>query len=222
MKTELKRIGLVLGLGLLASATSSCSLLGKGKYASQWEIESDVPASLNSGRAGTPSPAAVAGNGVRSNLDGLPPVSEAMLDLPVSENGTIIDIPKPDVMAGGLAYQSPPEMLNVPPAEGAGDLPYTVGSPSGIETLLPAPPPAVTEDELQLSPAADTSAAVAATLTLPPPAELLLSPVPPPSPVTTLAPSIPLLYGKLDLAPFLNPPVPLAVNTPPVPETAAK
>ena len=220
MKLELKQIILPFGLGVLAVALSSCSLLGKGKYASQWEIESDVPASLSSGRATTPATDMVAGNPVKSNLDALSPASDGSLDLPVSEIGGLIDIPKPDGTHGELAYQSPPEMLNVPSAEGAGDLPYTIGTPSGIGTLLPAPPPAVTEEELNPAPAALAAAAVEPAMPLPvaPPAVTPQADLP----VPFKAPSIPLLYGKLDLAPFLNPPAPLVVNTPPVLDAAAR
>lgn len=218
MKSELKRIGLALTLSVVASGMSSCSLLGKGKYASQWEIESEVPAALSSGRASTPSADAVAGNPVKSNLDGLSPASDGSLDLPVSENGSLMDIPKPDGASGGLAYQSPPEMLNVPSVEGSGDLPYAVGTLGGIETLLPAPPPAVTEEELNLAPAA---LAAASGETTPPATDLPLVPTAVPEPTPVTAPSIPLLYGRLDLAPFLNAPAPLAVNMPPVGEATA-
>lgn len=216
MKPELKNICLALGLGVLASSLSSCSLLGKGKYASQWEIESEVPASLNSGRATTPSPDALAGPQVKSNLDGWAPAVDGALDLPVSENGTIIDIPKPDGTGGELVQQSPPEMLNVPSSEDANDLPYTIGTPSGIETLLPAPPPAVTEEELQLAPAEVAAAEASAAAPL---ADIPLTPT---EQVAGTAPSIPLLYGKLDLAPFLIPPAPLAAHAPLLPETGAQ
>ena len=210
MKVELKNIALPIGFGVLALALNSCSLLGKGKYASQWEIKSDVPASLSSGRAATPS--ATAGTQVKSNLDGLAPVVTEPLDLPGSESGTLSDIPKPEGMGMALAMQSPPEMLNIPSASEAGELPYTSGTPSGLQTLLPAPPPMVTEEELNLAPAA----LAAVPEVTPPP----VNPIPTPDPVPAASetiPSIPLLYGKLDLAPFLNPPTPLAANTPPTP-----
>jgi len=213
MKPELKKILLPVALGLLASALSSCSLVGKRNLASQWEIESDVPASLSSGRAATPS--ATAGRQVKSNLDGLAPAGAESLDLPGSENGTMSDIPKPDSTTGYWAAQSPPEMLNIPSASAsdAGDLPYTTGTPGGIETLLPAPPPAVTEEELNMIPNALATETETETAPAPAPAAPDLHPA-----GTETAPSIPLLYGKLDLAPFLNPPTPLAVNTLEAPE----
>ena len=210
MKPKLKTICFAVGLGVLASSLSSCRLLGKGKYASQWEIQTEVPASLSSGQAATPSTEALAGPRVKSNLDGLSPTADGELDLPVSENGPIIDIPKPDGTSGELAHQSPPEMLNVPSPEGSGDLPYSIGTPSGIETLLPAPPPAVTEEELNLPPAALAAAEEAAA------APLSDIPLTPAELARGTAPSIPLLYGRLDLAPFLNPSAPLAANTAPV------
>ena len=70
----------------------------------------------------------------------------------------------------------------------------------------------VTEEELNLAPAA----LAAVPEVTPPP----VNPIPTPDPVPAASetiPSIPLLYGKLDLAPFLNPPTPLAANTPPTP-----
>ena len=212
MKPELKKISLALGSSLLAAGLSSCSLLGKNKYASQWEIQSDVPASLSSGQAATPS--ATAGTQAKSNLDGLSPAAEGALDLPGLENGTLSDIPKPHGATGEMANQSPPEMLSSQGMEGAGDLPYAAAAPHGLSTLLPAPPPAVREEELTLAPSALAAAEASVSH---PPAEISLSPAETVTPTATPAPSIPLLYGKLDLAPFLNPPAPLAANSPPVP-----
>ena len=215
MKSELKQIGLALGLGMLASTMSSCSLLGKQKAMAQWEIQSEVPASLNNGRATSPASGAVKGNIVKSNLDGLAPIDESALDLPAMENGMLADIPKPEGIYGHLAQQSPPEMLSIPATGAAGEVPHVLHLGQNLAPLLPAPPPAVTEEELAIAPAALTPQEAA--MAVPPP-ELNLAPAPQPAPeiaaVPLAAPSIPLLYGKLDLGPFLNPPTPLAVITP--------
>jgi hypothetical protein len=215
MKQELKKYSLGFGLGsALVLSLSSCSLVGKGKYASQWEIQTDVPASLSSGRASTPAPDALAGTMPPSNLDGIAPVPDVALDLPVSENGGMIEIPKPAGAPGTLAYQSPPEMLNIPGAESPGDLPYQTVGQQELNTFLAPPPPPVTEEELALAPAAVAAAEAADPATEVPPVPAAPPDAEAPA-VPTPAPSIPLLYGKLDLAPFLNPPTPLAVNAEP-------
>jgi hypothetical protein len=227
MKSELPKIHAGFALGsLLVMSLSSCSLVGKGKYASQWEIQTDVPASLNSGRATTPVQESTAGAPPSGNLNGFAQVTDEPLDLPVMENSGMTPIPKPTATPGNPVYQSPPEMLNIPGAEtAAADLPYQPVGRQELDPLLAPPPPPVTEEELTLAPSALSAAGAADPAKDSPPAPESTATVATVAPaatsdtpaVPTTAPSIPLLYGKLDLAPFLNPPTPLAVNTPAAP-----
>jgi len=216
-----------LTLSLLAAGLSSCSLFKNGKYASQWEIQSEVPASLSNGQATVPSEIPLTARQANSNLSGFDPLAPAdggTLDLPMTENGTLIDIPKPDLAMTGNSYRfSPPEMLSIPPGPAEMDLPPPTGSPDHITTLLPGPPPTVTEEELAAAPQAlpivyhtaetpapaspPAVAPVPETAAAPVPAPAVTEPEAPlPGPVeyAGVAPSIPLLYGKLDLTPFLN------------------
>lgn len=230
MKPNVTSLYLLLSMSMLAGGLSSCSLLKNGKLSSQWEIESDVPASLNSGHAAAPA-GTVAGNTVRSNLSGEQPPAGSeggSLDLPGSESGTMMEIPKPEFASDGTAYQSPPEMLSIPASEGVTDLPGNAPAPAGLTTLLPAPPPPVTEEELVMPPAALTPEAAAATTTaaaewavstpssagrLGPLSGENASPIAHPTRALA-ATSIPLLYGKLDLTTFLTP-APMAAHTTP-------
>ncbi len=226
MKAKLKQLGQVVGLVTLASGLSACSLLGKNRASAQWEIESDVPASLNSGRATTPGPESVASSRVKSDLDGQPLAADTPLELPASTDRMMANIPKPSSLHGQTTEQAPPEMLSIPPTEGAGDLPDGTGPTLGMNTLLTGPPPEVTEEELTM-PLTDELMAETAEV----PAEVAAAPAPiptpaveipsltPAEPATSPPPSIPLLYGKLDLAAFLTPPAPLAANTPVQPAT---
>lgn len=204
-------------LSLLAAGLSSCSLFKNGKYASQWEIESDVPASLSNGQATVPSETPMTARQANSNLSGFDPLAPAdggTLDLPMTENGALIDIPKPDLAMTGNPYRfSPPEMLSIPPGTPEMDLPPPTGSPDHITTLLPGPPPTVTEEELAAAPeampivyhTAETAAPAPAPETVAAPAVAAPeAPLPGPVEYAGAAPSIPLLYGKLDLTPFLN------------------
>ena len=206
-------------LSLLAAGLSSCSLFKDGKYASQWEIQSEVPASLSNGQATVPSETPMTARQANSNLSGLDPLAPAdggTLDLPMTENGTLIDIPKPDLAMTGNPYRmSPPEMLSIPQGTAETDLPPPTGSPDHITTLLPGPPPVVTEEELAAAPAAmpivyhtpepSSEAPAPETAAAPAPAVTeSAAVVPGPVEYTESSPSIPLLYGKLDLTPFLN------------------
>lgn len=223
MNTSPFSICRLLGLSVLAAGMSSCSLFKNGKYASQWEIESEVPASLSSGQAGVPS--ATAGGRVSSDLSGSDPQALALggpLNLPLLENGDLIEIPKPDLSTGhetaAPVYSSPPEMLSIPGGEASPDLPAAVGSDRGLTALLPAPLPVVMEEKLAPAPEALTAIIPAAEWTPPPPASSN------PAPVTTEVaamgpiwvgplPTIPLLYGQLDFTRFLTP-APLAPEVP--------
>ena len=225
MKVSSPTLSRALTLSLLAAGLSSCSLFKNGKYASQWEIQSEVPASLSNGQATVPSETPMTARQANSNLSGLDPLAPAdggTLDLPMTENGTLIDIPKPDLAMTGNPYRfSPPEMLSIPPGTPEMDLPPPTGSTDHITTLLPGPPPTVTEEELAAAPealpivyhTAETAAPAPAVASAPEtnaaraPAPAVAAPeVPLPGPVqyAGAAPSIPLLYGKLDLTPFLN------------------
>ena len=219
MKLSFSSSSRAIGVGVATVGLCSCSLFKNGKYASQWEIQTDVPASLNSGQATVPEENPLAFNNVRSNLSGAesPLIQEAgMLDLPGENAGPIIDLPKPDpAMLNPLQGQSRVEMLNLPGGGISTDLPAAaVGSLDTASTLLNPPPPLLTGEELAAVPSA-----------LPPlspamvpdsiPGEPSLKPAPEDIPMvnsqgkspvkTAAAPSIPLLYGKLDLAPFLPP-----------------
>lgn len=219
MNASLSKINHALGLGVLALSLSSCSLFRDGKYASQWEIQSDVPASLNSGEATTPSTTPPQVAQVNSNLSGtdasLSP-DAGMLDLPANGEDSLMDVPKPDFNVASITpEQSPVELLNIPSAPGSHEGMTETLTNADLGTLLPAPPPAVTEEELAMAPAA-----------LPPgqdgfpPADSI--PPPPPAPgnpapeataddskapvkAASTSTTIPLLYGQLDLSPYLPP-----------------
>lgn len=230
MKLSFSSSSRAIGVGVATVGLCSCSLFKNGKYASQWEIQTDVPASLNSGQATVPRENSLAFNNVRSNLSGAqsPAVQEAgMLDLPGENAGPIIDLPKPDpAMLNPLQGQSRVEMLNLPGGGISTDLPAAaVGSLDTASTLLNPPPPVLADEELAAVPSA-----------LPPlspamvpdsiPGEPSLKPAAEDIPMgisegkspvkTAAAPSIPLLYGKLDLAPFL----PLASEATSAPEAS--
>jgi hypothetical protein len=218
-------------LSLLAAGLSSCSLFRNGKYASQWEIQSDVPASLSNGQAAVPTESPMMARQANSNLSGLDPLASpdgGTLDLPMTENlpmtesGTLIDIPKPHLAMTGNPYRmSPPELLSIPQGTAGTELSPPVESPDNITTLLPGPPPLVTEEELAVAPRAlpivsDTAETAAPAPSVLPALEMPAAPAPAPAvaapeaplprPVqyAAAAPSIPFLYGRLDLTPFLS------------------
>lgn len=231
MKAFPSTLSRAITLSLLAAGLSSCSLFKDGKYASQWEIQSEVPASLSNGQAAVPTEIPMTARQANSNLSGpdpLAPPDGSTLDLPMTENlpmtesGTLIDIPKPDLAMTGSPYRmSPPELLSIPQGTAGTELSPPVGSPDNITTLLPGPPPVVTEEELAVAPGAlpivsDTAETAAPapsvlptpeTPAAPAPAPAVAAPEAPlPGPVqyAAAAPSIPLLYGRLDLTPFLS------------------
>ncbi len=214
MKTFPLTMCRVLGMSTLAFGLSSCSLFKNGKYASQWEIQSEVPASLNSGEATVPGP--VPTHTVQSNLSGADQLALAdgsLLDLPMTENGGLVDVPKPDwAMTTGQPGQSPVELLSVPGHGQATDLPMASYTNADLSNLLPAPPPPVTEEDLVLAPGA-----LAPEVAEIPAGDLPLTGAAPDSLGTatretvvsaehsSTGPTIPLLYGQLDLSAFLNP-----------------
>jgi hypothetical protein len=229
MKTLFLSLHRPLGLTVLAAALSSCSLFKNGKYASQWEIQSEVPTSLNSGEATTPPPTAVPLRTVKSNLAGTDATSGTTAQ-PLKLNameGNLVDIPKPTAL-NQSAYQSPPEMLNVPTVSSGHDLPAHPGTTdTSLTSLMASPPPEVTEEELSMAPAAlPPEAALHSPVQVPAPAApnpvavpmepAGKAPVPPVTAAGPNAPGIPLLYGKLDLTPFLTP-APEPVQTASVP-----
>lgn len=213
MKTFIPLFCRALGLSALAMGLSSCSLFKNGQYASQWEIQSDVPASLNSGEARVPGPVPL--RTVQSNLSGGEQLAMADggLDLPMTGNGGLVDVPKPDwAMTSGQPGQSPVELLSVPGQNYATDLPTASYTNADLTDLLPSPPPAVSEEELVLSPGAlapgfsdipeddvpVTGAAPESVGTKSPETVHVGG-------ITSSSPTIPLLYGQLDLSPYLNP-----------------
>jgi hypothetical protein len=213
MKTFSFSMCRVLGLSALAFGLSSCSLFKNGKYASQWEIQSEVPASLNSGEATVPGP--VPTHTVQSNLSGADQLALAdgsLLDLPMTENGGLVDVPKPEwAMTTGQPGQSPVELLSVPGGQ-ATDLPTASYTNADLTNLLPAPPAPVTEEDLVLTPG-DLAPEVAEI----PAGDLPLTGAAPESLTAAtgktvasaknfpMGPTIPLLYGQLDLSDLLNP-----------------
>ena len=221
MNTSLQTLARTLSLSALALGLSSCSLFKNGKYASQWEIQSEVPSSLNSGQASAPAPSQVPQRTVKSNLSGADPLEatdQGTLDLPVAGGGPLIDIPKPEVNLHGTVYQSPPEFLGSPTGAGH-DLPSSTagGAETGLTSLLQSPPPpAVTEEELSMAPAALPPAMTVEPDPAANPAEPVgKAPVGPVLSSDSASPGIPLLYGKLDLSQFLTaaPPAPSPQQT---------
>lgn len=138
MKSSLSKI--TTGLALLAAcgALNSCRLFGDGKYASQMEVETDVPESLEQGK---PSPGPAAGKAdlyaantgvpVTSNLTEVPepyapatPVSSlpgspataspapvggaSLTSLPADASRDLIDIPKPEFGSISVHNTRPP------------------------------------------------------------------------------------------------------------------
>lgn len=215
MKASIQHLSRLVALGALAAGLSSCSLFKNGKYANQWEIESDVPASLNSGEATPPPDSTAVASNVHSNLSGtshLDPADTTSLDLPTSEEGGMVEVPKPEI---ALAHdtrqmgQSPVEMLTLPPAAPETDLPAATAGTYDNNSLLSGPPPAVTEEELAVAPSALAPAPAADSTPMAPGTP---DSVPGASPETpgkepvqaASATVIPLLYGKLDLTPYLN------------------
>lgn len=229
MNASLSKFNRGLSLSLLALSLSSCSLFRDGKYASQWEIQSDVPASLNSGEATAPSTTSPQVAQVKSNLSGTDESMSpdaGMLDLPATGDDSLIDVPKPDFnVASVTPGQSPVELLNIPSAAGSPDVSTETLTNADLGTLLPAPPPAVTEEELAMAPAAlpPGEAAITPDESIPPappapgapaeevPTEGSKSPV-----KTASSTTIPLLYGQLDLSPYLPQQV-ATVNEAPLP-----
>jgi hypothetical protein len=221
MNVNFSSIVRAMGVGIAAAGLCSCSLFKNGQYASQWEIQTDVPASLSSGQAAVPEEGSLGRHQVRSNLSGAPstlPSEEAgTLDLPGDAPDSMIDVPKPDLaMMDPRRGQSPVEMLNLPGEASSNELPSaTAGSPEAAATLLSPPPPAITDEELAAAPSAlppVTPIVLPDNLNKDAPSaphdEVLPSESPPgKTPVkTAAAPNIPLLYGKLDLAPFMPAP----------------
>ena len=227
MKASIQHLSRLVALGALAAGLSSCSLFKNGKYANQWEIESDVPASLNSGEATAhPASSEIASN-VHSDLSGtahLDPADTTSLDLPTSEESGMVEVPKPDLALVHEARevgQSPVEMLSLPPVSPENDLPAASAGTYDNNSLLASPPPVVTEEELAGVPAAlapipaapDSPAAATPASTAPVPGTTPdpLGKEPAAAGSTTV---IPLLYGKLDLTPYLNTP---PASSPPAP-----
>ena len=207
------------GLALLASGFCSCSLFKNGKYASQWEIQTDVPASLNSGNATVPDEKLLATHPVKSNLSGQAPPAMDEMNFEDQSGGLSelnVNLPKPDMsMLEPSKEQALVEMINLPGSGGTTDLPVASSeSPSSADTLLDSPPPMVTDADLAAVPRA-----------LPPAApETMSDSVIGAPPVKTredsthqehapgkspariaAAPGIPPLYSKLDQDPSLPP-----------------
>ena len=125
MKSYLSKMVFGVGAAILACQFSACSLLSSRKLANQWEVETEVPAALDTGRASEqPSrPVEVATNPTANGV----PADSNLLDLeapsartqvPAAAPGTytpggasvtdwtptgsdLIDIPKPDVAVAG-------------------------------------------------------------------------------------------------------------------------
>lgn len=121
MKSWRSKVFIFLILSASSAGLSSCKLSGGGQYSSQIEIETDVPESLEYGRASTgpatenydPYASATSSVPADSDLTGLPDLLEDAATLPaVADSGVVIggasmtgmtaegyvriDIPKPD------------------------------------------------------------------------------------------------------------------------------
>ena len=146
MKSYLSKVVFGVGAVTLACQFSACSLLSSRKLANQWEVETEVPAALDTGRASEqpPRPVEVATNPTANGV----PADSNLLDLetPAARNnvpapmpGTytpggasvtdwtptgsdLIDIPKPDIEVAGETAPAVgrPELLT------AGGAPHTV------------------------------------------------------------------------------------------------
>jgi hypothetical protein len=122
----------------MCGALNSCALFGGGEYASQTEVETEVPESLDQGKpsAGPTGAAAYADTGAvppSSNLIDVPdPYSAAssaplpsgisggasLTSLPADSARSLIDIPKPDPSFGSVSLHNsrpPAEMLSLGP-----------------------------------------------------------------------------------------------------------
>jgi hypothetical protein len=118
---------------------NSCALFGGGKYASQTEVETDVPESLEQGK---PSPGPTAGPAAYAENSGVPsssnlidapdpytgpapganrsgtPGGASVTSLPPDSSRNLIDIPKPDPAFGSVSLHNsrpPAEMLSLGP-----------------------------------------------------------------------------------------------------------
>ena len=172
-------------VGLIACAgVTSCSLFRDGKYASQWEVETEVPDSLDGGKPSQgPSAEQVAAR-QRATI----PSDSNLADLPSMDtqlprtNGPLLSegsgIPKPNFDSPARSIH--PELLDVPPPG---------STPNGIDTELPQGSSGIASiSESKLEPLTTDSS---------PPAAL-----PPANPPIDPAPGVPLLHGATRLSDF--------------------
>ena len=179
-------------LAVLAGAglTTSCSLFKDGKYASQWEVETEVPESLDAGKPSRgPSAGEVASRAgsevpATSNLTDLPAL-DSMAGLPgettpsTNMDPGVAALPKPNF--DEPVRRQTAEYLNVPPPG---------STPTGVDTELPGTSAMPTLSEVPLEPlTAQTSVAVQT-----PAAPVALTDVQPAA--------VPLLHGEQRLSDF--------------------
>ena len=215
MKFRFSKITISLALLTGCGALNSCRLFGDHKYASQTEVETDVPESLEQGRPSV-GPAAEHAGAVALN-DGVPPSSNlaeiptpygsaielpspsgspspvtpggaSLTSLPTDRNRDLIDIPKPDFGNVSVHNTRPPaEMLSLgPPLK-----PVTRMSLGHNPGAGPSTAGVVQEKVLPLAPATDKSSE----------ADIASAPKAVKSPPST-EPGVPMLLGSARLSDF--------------------
>ena len=190
MKLQLSKIFRLSGLALLFAGLNACSLFKGEKYSSQWEVETEVPTSLEGGKPSKVSSAeAVAANAgvpADSNLIDLPETSSDS-DGAHEKNAveqTISAIPRPDI----AERESPAEILRVP-------APSEIDMNRNVVAELPAASPHVVEEKVMPM---ETGVVTDTDLVGVPTALKSL----PGSPTEASEPGIPLLHSTTRLSDF--------------------
>ncbi len=125
MKSRFSKITTSLALVTACGALNSCRLFGGGKYASQMEVETDVPESLEQGKPSQGPPGGQ--TGVAAANDGVPATSNlAEIPAPYNSSGDLPGLP-------GTPYAAPPS------APGGGSL--TGLSSDNTRDLIDIPKP---------------------------------------------------------------------------------
>ena len=178
MKSWFSKVSTGLVLVSACGVLNSCKLFGGGKYASQTEVETDVPESLEQGKpsSGPAGGAASPTNGVpaTSNLVDVsdpwqsptqPPLPGGLAagSLPADGPRDLIEIPKPDFNNVSVHSNRPPaEMLSLGPPVTPASTRMSLGTaPGGLqaprlvrETVQPLPPITPADSDLAAAPKA--------------------------------------------------------------------
>lgn len=221
MKSWLSKASTGIALLTACGALNSCRLFGGGKYASQMEVETDVPESLEQGRASAGPDAGDAELVSNPAVNGVPPSSNlidipdpsvpygqlpplpssgtattggaSLVGLPSGGQSGLIDIPKPDFNSISVHNTRPPaEMLSLGP-------PKAPASRMSMAGALPSPsaaPAVVTEKVEPMTPA---PAAPPVT-----PTEAEIASAPKATPSEPAEPGVPLLFGQARLSDFYS------------------